>query len=229
MAAETIGYARVSTRDQNPQLQLDALQAAGCRPIFTDHASGARTDRPELTRALERLRDGDTLVVWKLDRLGRSLRHLIDLADDLQARGVGFRSLTEGLDTTTPGGKLIYHVMGALAEFERDLLRERTRAGLDAAAAQGRRGGRPTVMTPSKLRAAQGMIGAGELTMEEIAATVGVSRRSLYRALTRQRVAQSAPGNARGFRPSNGRVGTPGSNGSAHPSDSGTHPSDRSA
>jgi DNA invertase Pin-like site-specific DNA recombinase len=198
---EIIGYARVSTNDQNPQLQRDALHAAGCDRIYVDQASGALKERPELAKALDRLREGDTLVVWKLDRLGRSLRHLIDLADGLKARGVGFRSITEGLDTTTPGGKLIYHVMGALAEFERDLLRERTRAGLDAARAQGRRGGRPTVMTQPKLRVARQMLDSGQHTLEEIAETLGVSRTALYRARTRLSTVESPNPNGHEFRP----------------------------
>ncbi len=151
---DLIGYARVSTTEQNPTLQLDALQAAGCERVFTEEASGAVAERPELARALDHLRPGDTLVVWKLDRLGRSLRHLIDTVRGLEDRGGGFRSLQEQVDTTTPGGRLVFHVFGALAEFERDLIRERTHAGLAAARARGRRGGRPTVMTPEKRKAA---------------------------------------------------------------------------
>jgi DNA invertase Pin-like site-specific DNA recombinase len=125
-----LGYARVSTSDQHPELQVDALTAAGCYRVFTDRASGASTDRPELTTVLDQLRPGDTLVVWKLDRLGRSLRHLVDTITCPAERGVGFRSLQESIDTTTPGGKLVFHVFAALAEFERDLVRERTTAGL---------------------------------------------------------------------------------------------------
>ena len=141
-----IGYARVSTAEQDAALQLDALSAAGCDPLFEDHASGAKADRPGLAEALGYVRSGDALVVWKLDRLGRSMAHLIDTVRRLEAKGVGFRSLTEGVDTTTPGGTLIFHLFGALAQFERDLIRERTRAGLKAAEARGRKGGRkPTV------------------------------------------------------------------------------------
>jgi DNA invertase Pin-like site-specific DNA recombinase len=125
-----LGYARVSTTDQQPQLQVDALERAGCYRVFTETASGARTDRPVLEQVLDQLRPGDTLVVWKLDRLGRSLRHLVDTVTGLAERGVGFRSLQEAIDTTTPGGKLVFHVFAALAEFERDLIRERTAAGL---------------------------------------------------------------------------------------------------
>jgi DNA invertase Pin-like site-specific DNA recombinase len=133
-----LGYARVSTTDQQPQFQVDALEHAGCYRVFTETASGARADRPTLTQLLDQLRPGDTLVVWKLDRLGRSLRHLVDTVTNLADRGIGFRSLQEAIDTTTPGGKLVFHVFAALAEFERDLIRERTTAGLAAARARGR-------------------------------------------------------------------------------------------
>ena len=125
-----IGYARVSTDEQNLDFQRDALQSAGCEKIFTDHISGTKARRPGLEEALSHLRQGDTLVVWRLDRLGRSLRHLIDTVNDLQEQGVNFKSLTEALDTTTSGGKLVFHIFGALAEFEREIIRERTRAGL---------------------------------------------------------------------------------------------------
>src|SRR3712207_6413543 len=137
-----IGYARVSTTDQTLALQQDALTAAGCERLFTDTASGSLADRPGLTEALTHLRSGDTLVVWRLDRLGRSLKHLIETVTALSERGVGFRSLQEQIDTTTSGGKLVFHVFGALAEFERDIIRERTQAGLKAARARGRVGGR---------------------------------------------------------------------------------------
>ena len=150
-----LGYARVSTADQHPQLQVDALQRAGCYRVFTETASGARTNRPTLEQLLDQLRPGDTLVVWKLDRLGRSLRHLVDTITELAQRGVGFRSLQEPIDTTTPGGKLVYHVFAALAEFERDLIRERAAAGLAAARPRGRHGGRPPVMTADKLQVAR--------------------------------------------------------------------------
>src|SRR3954467_10501673 len=140
-AGMLVGYARVSTEDQNLDLQRDALTRAGCERIFTDVASGAKDDRTGLAGALAFLRPGDTLVVWKLDRLGRSLKHLIETVTALQARKIGFRSPQESIDTTTSGGKLIFHVFGALAEFERDLIRERTQAGLQAARARGRKGG----------------------------------------------------------------------------------------
>ena len=148
-----LGYARVSTTDQQPRLQVDALQRAGCYRVFTETASGTRSDRPTLAQVLDQLRPGDTLIVWKLDRLGRSLRHLVDTVTGLAERGVGFRSLQEAIDTT-PGGKLVFHVFAALAEFERDLIRERTAAGLAAARARGRRGGRPSVLTAHKLQVA---------------------------------------------------------------------------
>ncbi len=150
-----IGYARVSTIDQNPQAQHDALDDAGATRIFIDHASGARADRPELEACLDYLRAGDTLVVWRLDRLGRSLTHLIDVVDQLADRDIEFRSLTEGFDTSTSGGRLVFHVFAAVAEFERQLVRERTMAGLEAARRQGRTGGRPSVMTTQRIEAAQ--------------------------------------------------------------------------
>ena len=142
-----IGYARVSTFEQNMDLQLDALKSDGCEKIFTDTASGSKDDRPGLTEAIEFLRKGDTLVVWKLDRLGRSLRHLIDVVATLHQDERSFRSLQENIDTTTATGKLVFHVFGALAEFERDIIRERTLAGLEAARLRGKVGGRPRVMS----------------------------------------------------------------------------------
>ncbi len=177
-----LGYARVSTAEQDAALQHDALGAAGCWKVWTDIASGAKTDRPQLGLVLEALQPGNTLVVWRLDRLGRSLPHLIDTVKELEGRGVGFRSLTESIDTTTPGGRLIFHIFGSLAEFERDLVRERTAAGLAAAKARGRMGGRPTVMTTAKIRAAQRMITAGT-PLTEVASVLGVGRATLYRHL----------------------------------------------
>jgi DNA invertase Pin-like site-specific DNA recombinase len=175
-----LGYARVSTTDQQPQLQVDALQRAGCYRVFTETASGARTDRPTLEQLLDQLRPGDTLVVWKLDRLGRSLRHLVDTVTGLAERDIGFQSLQEAIDTTTPG-KLVFHVFAALAEFERDLIRERTHAGLAAARTRGRHGGRPSVMTAHKLQVAQEMYTSGEYSVAAVAMTLGVSRASIYR------------------------------------------------
>jgi DNA invertase Pin-like site-specific DNA recombinase len=181
-----LGYARVSTTDQQPHLQVDALERAGCYRVFTETACGARADRPTLEQVLDQLRPGDTLVVWKLDRLGRSLRHLVDTVTGLAERGIGFRSLQEAIDTTTPGGKLVFHVFAALAEFEPDLIRERTSAGLAVARARGgRRGGRPPVLAGPKLQVAQEMYRSGQYTVSAIAATLGVSRASIYRHLTR--------------------------------------------
>ena len=177
-----VGYARVSTLDQSPALQRDALAAAGCERVFEDQASGARADRPGLAEALAYLRAGDVLVVWKLDRLGRSLPHLIETVTALEARGAGLRSITEAIDTTTPGGRLVFHLFGALGQFERDLIRERTRAGLAAAAARGRKGGRTPVVTADKLARAQALLGRG-LTVRETAARLKVGKTALYAAL----------------------------------------------
>ena len=187
MSTETdhtmLGYARVSTLEQDEALQVDALRSAGCGRVFIDKASGKLQHRPQLDALLDQLRPGDTVVVWRLDRLGRSLRHLIDTIQDLDNRGVSFRSLTENIDTSTPGGRLLLHVFGALAEFERDLIRERTMAGLAAARARGRKGGRPTVWTPEKVRAARQLHAAGDTDVASIARTLGVSRASVYRVL----------------------------------------------
>jgi len=177
-----IGYARVSTAEQDTALQTDALRKVGCDKIFEDTASGAKAERPGLAAALAYVREGDTLVVWRLDRLGRSLPHLIETIGALQARGVGFRSLSEAIDTTTSGGRLIFHVFGALGQFERDLIRERTRAGLRAAAARGRKGGRKPVVTAEKLQRAREHIANG-LTVREAAARLKVGKTALYAAL----------------------------------------------
>ncbi|MGW6378163.1 recombinase family protein [Rhodococcus sp. NPDC055112] len=177
-----LGYARVSTADQNPDLQTDALRASGCFRVWTDTASGARTDRPELAAAMDALRPGDTLVVWRLDRLGRSLPHLIETVTELEQRGVAFRSLTEAIDTSTAGGKLIFHIFGALADFERSLIRERTMAGLAAARERGRVGGRPPALTPAKKPQAKRML-AENTPMTEIAEVLEVARSTLYRHL----------------------------------------------
>jgi len=176
-------YARISTPSQDPALQLDALNAAGCYRLFTDTASGKLAERPELDRLLDQLRPGDTLAVWRLDRLGRSLAHLIDLAAILEARSVGFRSLSEGIDTTTPGGRLVFHLFGALAEFEQALISERTQKGLEAARARGRSGGRRRVMTADRLDLARMMYDSKQYPMATIAKTVGASPASIYRAL----------------------------------------------
>ena len=178
-----VGYARVSTLDQDTGLQLDALSAAGCAKVFEDHASGARADRQGLRQALDYVRDGDMLIVWKLDRLGRSLQHLIETVATLEKRGVGFRSITEAIDTTTPGGRLVFHLFGALGQFEKDLIQERTRAGLKAAAARGRKGGRKPVITAEKLERARTIIGKG-LTVREAAVRIKVGKTALYEALS---------------------------------------------
>jgi DNA invertase Pin-like site-specific DNA recombinase len=186
-----VGYARVSTQDQKPELQLDALRGAGCGRVFEDRGvSGAKAERPGLTQALAHVREGDTLVIWKLDRLGRSLGHLIETVNDLEKRGVGLRSLTEQIDTTTSGGRLIFHVFGALGQFERDLIRERTKAGLTAAAARGRKGGRKPVVTPEILRKARALMTQG-LNVREAAARLKVGKTALYKALA------TAPADAR--------------------------------
>jgi len=177
-----IGYARVSTADQDTALQLDALTGAGCGKMFEDHASGAQVDRAGLREALAFVRAGDVLVTWKLDRLGRSLPHLIETVAELGRRGVGFRSITEAIDTTTPSGRLVFHLFGALGQFERDLIQERTRAGLAAAAARGRKGGRKPVITPDKLARAQAMTDRG-LTVREAATRLKVGKSALYEAL----------------------------------------------
>lgn len=177
-----IGYARVSTIDQNPQAQHDALDGAGADRIFVDHASGVRADRPELAACLDYLRSGDTLVVWRLDRLGRSLAHLIDVVDQLRDRDIEFRSLTEGFDTSTSGGRLVFHVFAAVAEFERQLIRERTMACLEAARREGRTGGRPSVMTTPRLEAAQLMHQDGH-SLRDIAAALDVSPSTIGRHL----------------------------------------------
>ena len=180
------GYARVSTGEQDARLQHDALKNAGCYRIFTDTASGSLESRPELDKLLDQLRPGDTLVVWRLDRLGRSLRHLIDQMADLQDRGVAFRSLQENIDTSSSGGKLIFHIFASLAEFERDLVRERTHAGLQAARARGKVGGRPRLLSGDKLRTAQKLYEQQEMTVAQIGEVLGVSRTTVYRALRRE-------------------------------------------
>jgi DNA invertase Pin-like site-specific DNA recombinase len=181
-----IGYARVSTAGQDLALQVDALETAGCDRIFRETASGALRERPELDRMLDYARPGDTVVVWKLDRLGRSIQHLIEVVTSLGERGVGFRSLTEGFDTTTPGGKLLFHVLGALAHFERDLIRERTMAGLATARAAGRTGGRRPKLTARQLEMARQMHASGTHTITAIADVLGVARSTVYRALGRE-------------------------------------------
>lgn len=175
-----IGYARVSTQDQNLGLQREALAQAGCEKVFEDKASGGRADRPGLAKALETLRKGDTLAVWKLDRLGRSVKQLVDLIGDLHSRGVQFKSLTDAIDTGTPSGRFFFHVMASLAEMERELTVERTRAGLEIARQRGRKGGRRPKMTRSKIESAKKLLASG-IPPKDVARNLGVSIPTLYR------------------------------------------------
>ena len=178
-----VGYARVSTPGQDFRLQKDALKQAGCERVYEDVASGAKAPRPGLAEALDYVRAGDTLVVWRLDRLGRSLSHLIEVVRDLSGDGVGLRALQEQIDTTTAGGKLVFHVFGALAEFERELIRERTSAGLKAARARGRVGGRRKRLTPDQVRQASLLLADPDCNVADICRTFGVHRATLYRNL----------------------------------------------
>lgn len=180
-----IGYARVSSQNQNTDLQVDALKRAGCERVFVEQLSGALRDRPQLKAALDYARPdaGDVLVVWRLDRLARSLRQLIDTVEGLERRGVGFRSLSESIDTTSAGGRLVFHVFGAMAEFERSVIRERTRAGLAAARERGRRGGRPPALDQKDLLAARALLADPEISVEEVARRLGVATSTLYRHL----------------------------------------------
>lgn len=180
MPAHRIGYARVSTRDQNLDLQLDALKKAGCDKIYEDTISGTTSQRPGLDKALDTLRDGDTLVVWKLDRLGRSVKDLLDFAGGLNNLGVGFVSLTDAIDTTTASGRFFFNVMASLAQMERELMVERTQAGLLAAREQGRVGGRKRIMTEAKIRSARKLLNQGT-PPREVATSLGVSVPTLYR------------------------------------------------
>lgn len=177
-----LGYARVSTNEQDPQLQLDALEQVGVDRIYTDHSSGAATARPQLDDMLRNARRGDTIVIWRLDRLGRSTKHLLELTADLDARGIGLRSLNEQIDTTTANGRLIFTLLAAISEFERQLLSERTSAGLQAARKRGRFGGRPRALTPQAEQAVIDLRDKGE-SVTQIAATLRVSRATVYRAL----------------------------------------------
>jgi len=181
-----IGYARVSTDDQNLDLQRDALQQAGCDKIYTDQQSGVSTDRSGLDTVLEVARSGDTLVIWRLDRLGRSLKNLIHLVEQLERQGVGLKSLQENIDTTTSGGRLVFHLFGALAEFERNLIRERTRAGLSAARARGRQGGRPKLLDPQKRELALRLHRERQHSIADICRLMGISKSTLYNYLAEQ-------------------------------------------
>jgi DNA invertase Pin-like site-specific DNA recombinase len=175
-----IGYARVSTQDQNLELQIDALTKAGCKKIFDDKISGSRAERPGLTKALEMLREDDTLVVWKLDRLGRSVKNLVNLVSELHKQGIQFKSLTDAIDTGTPSGRVFFHVMASLAEMERELTVERTRAGLEVARQLGRKGGRKRQMTDSKIESAKKLLANG-VPPRDVAKNLGVSVPTLYR------------------------------------------------
>ncbi|MFL5665918.1 MAG: recombinase family protein [Ktedonobacteraceae bacterium] len=178
-----IGYARVSTQDQTLDLQTDALKRAGCEKLFTDTTIGAKFERPGLQEAMNHLRAGDTLVVWRLDRLGRTLKHLIATITDLSDKGIGFKSLQENMDTTTSGGKLIFHIFGALAEFEREVIKERTNAGLQAPRARGRLGGRPKIQTidPKKITLAKKLYADRNMPVQEICDTLHIGRTTLHR------------------------------------------------
>ncbi|KDR96820.1 Site-specific DNA recombinase [Peptoclostridium litorale DSM 5388] len=178
-----IGYARVSTREQNLDLQMDALKSSGCEKIFTDKVSGAKKERPGLKQVLEYARKGDIVVVWKLDRAGRSLKHLIEIVNGLNNKGVGFISLKESLDTTSSTGKLMFHIFASLAEFERDIIRERTLAGLSSARARGRVGGRPPVMDTNKIAMAKSMMADKSISVKDICKALSVSKSTLYKYL----------------------------------------------
>ncbi len=181
-----VGYPRVSTQDQSLELQLDALRVAGCEQVFSEKITGKSRERPELTTCLKMLRKEDVLVVWKLDRLARSLKDLVELINELESRQIGFRSLTEAIDTTTAGGRLVFHIFGALAEFEHNLIRERTIAGLAAARARGRKGGRKPSMSSADTRKAAAMLKDDKITKKEVAEHFGVSRLTLNKSLARE-------------------------------------------
>ncbi|MDO9518617.1 MAG: recombinase family protein [Pseudohongiella sp.] len=182
-----IGYARVSTQDQNAELQTDALEQAGCQEIFIEKMTGKDRLRPELSSCMRTLRKGDTLVVWRMDRLARSLKDLVEIIEDLHQREIGFRSLTESIDTTSASGKLIFHIFGALAEFEHSLILERTKAGLAAARARGRKGGRRPSMSPQDVKKAAAMLSDPQMTKAEVAKHFEVSRTTLNASLQREK------------------------------------------
>lgn len=187
-----IGYARVSTKDQNLDLQLDALTKAGCEKIYREKISGAGKERPELQKMLENIREGDVIVIWKLDRLGRSLRHLVEIVNDLMNKKVGLQSLNDPIDTTTPQGRLAFNIFGSLAEFEREVIRERTRAGLEAARARGRQGGRPKGLSEKaqqKAMVAETLYKEQKLTVQQIAEQLNISKATLYSYLRSRNVA----------------------------------------
>jgi DNA invertase Pin-like site-specific DNA recombinase len=179
-----VGYGRVSTLDQNAGLQEDALRSAGCEKLFIEKVSSGKKDRPQLAAALDYVRSGDTLVVWRLDRLARSLHQLIQTVEDLEHRGIALKSLTEAIDTGTPGGRLVFHIFGSIAEFERAIIRERTKAGVVAAKARGRSGGRPAKLTGERAELARNLLNAGT-TVSAVARSMGVSRAAVHRAMER--------------------------------------------
>jgi len=182
-----IGYARISTTDQKMHLQIDALEKAGCENVFRESASGSKTERAELESAFEKTTSGDTLVVWKLDRLGRSLRDVIDFVERLSQKGVGFQSLTDGIDTSSPTGKFFFHIIGAFSELERDLIRERTRAGLIAAKKRGRVGGQPRAIDPKTFKSALSLYKSNDLSIREICTSLNINSRTLARYLAKYR------------------------------------------
>lgn len=195
-----IGYARVSTADQYLGMQEDALKSAGCEDIFKDIVSGAKTARPGLHSAISHLRKGDTLVVWRLDRLGRSLAHLIETVKELNDKGIGFKSLQENIDTTTSGGQLIFHIFGALAQFERELIRERTQAGLKAARVRGRMGGRPVQLNTQEIRKLKKHYDKGDLSVMEICKLFNITKPTLYRYLKNEKQKKlKQPGDKRSY------------------------------
>lgn len=190
------GYARISTKDQNSALQHDALKQAGAERIFTEIISGVKTERPVLAEMLAHLRAGDVLIIWKLDRLGRSLRHLVELVNDLLGRGIGLQSINDPIDTTTPHGRLVFNIFASLAEFERDIIRERTQAGLNAARARGRQGGRPKGLSEHAEQtacAAETLYREAKLSVQQIADKLHISKSTLYSYLRRRGV-QIGPG-----------------------------------
>ncbi len=185
-----IGYARVSTLDQNPQLQIDALNQSGCDKIFTEKVSGAKANRPQLKKALDYMRSGDTLVVWKLSRLARSLTQIIKTVSDLEQREIGLKVLTQSIDTTTPEGRLFFHMTAAFDQFQREIIVENTKAGLKTAKKHGRIGGRPTVMTPDKIKAAEAMLKDKDNYpfVSDIIKTLGIGRTIFYRYFTSEKI-----------------------------------------
>lgn len=179
-----VGYARVSTHEQSISLQRDALKNTGCKKIYRDKVSGIKDERPGLQKAIKYLRKGDTLIVWRLDRLGRSLKHLIETVSYLEDRGIGFQSLQESINTTTSGGRLIFHIFGALAEFENNLIRERTRAGLISARSRGRKGGRPRKLDEKKAELLKKLYDEKNHSIKEIAQIMSISKSTIYSYLT---------------------------------------------